>query len=76
MELVRAQDPRGGRYGAQVTGGGAGGTVSVLGTQGPQAEATFQRVVARFRQETGYDPCVFEGSWPGTDRLGVVVVTL
>ncbi len=61
-------------YGAKITGGGAGGTVAVLGTQSAQAEEAFRRVVARFREKTGREPYIFEGSSPGADRFDIMEI--
>jgi L-arabinokinase len=76
VDLVKAEGPQQGLYGAKVTGGGAGGTVAILGIQSKQAEEAFARVVARFARETGYTPYVFEGSSPGADRFGILEIHL
>jgi L-arabinokinase len=68
VELVR-QEESGGLFGAKVTGGGAGGTVAVLGRKG--SEAAFRRAVARYGEARSYTPYVFEGSSIGADRFGV-----
>jgi L-arabinokinase len=52
-----------------MTGGGAGGTVAVLGRKG--SDQAFARVVERFAKYSGSTPYVFEGSSPGADRHGV-----
>jgi galactokinase len=72
VELARAEGPRCGIFGAKITGGGAGGTVAILGRS--DAEATLGRVIERYRDQSGIDPYVFRGSSPGADRFGVVVV--
>ena len=69
--LVRAEEGKG-LMGAKVTGGGAGGTVAVLGLAGPEAEEAFGRVVEGYRKESGLEPYVFSGSSPGADDFGVV----
>ena len=69
VELVRNAGATNGLYGAKVTGGGAGGTVAVLGHK--DAHELFQRVVARYGEMRGFTPYVFEGSSPGADRFGV-----
>jgi L-arabinokinase len=68
VDLVREQK---GLYGAKVTGGGAGGTVAILGHQ--DAEEAFHRVVRRYGELRQIKPYVFEGSSMGADRFGVVV---
>ncbi len=72
VHLVREEGATQELYGAKVTGGGAGGTVVVLGTQSAGAEEAFRRVVARFRDQTGRAPYIFEGSSPGADAFGVL----
>jgi galactokinase len=72
VEMVRGEGVGHGLYGAKVTGGGAGGTVAVLGRA--DARPAFERVVQRFAQARGFRPYVFEGSSPGADRFGVRVV--
>lgn len=59
-------------FGAKITGGGAGGTVAVLGSAG--ASAAFQKVVDDYAQLHSCKPYVFEGSSIGTDRFGIHVL--
>ena len=61
-----------GIYGAKITGGGAGGTVAVLGRKG--AKDAFHRIVSRYAASQGFTPYVFEGSSMGADRFGVTVL--
>jgi len=72
VELVRAEGAANGLHGAKITGGGAGGTVAVLGRQ--DAGPAFQRVVERYAQARGFPPYVFRGSSPGADRFGIVTL--
>lgn len=72
VELVRAEGAANGLYGAKITGGGAGGTVAVLGRH--DAGSAFRRVVERYAQARGFQPYVFEGSSAGADRFGVVTL--
>ena len=72
VELVREELGPGKLYGAKITGGGAGGTVAVLGAKG--ARDSFERVVNRYAEEQGAVPYVFEGSSAGADKFGVQVV--
>ena len=69
VELVRTEGTAGGLFGAKVTGGGAGGTVAVLGRR--DARPAFDRVVGRYAAARGITPYVFEGSSMGADRFGV-----
>jgi L-arabinokinase len=71
VELVRSETDSG-LYGAKITGGGAGGTVAVLGRR--DAEDAFRRVVSRYAGYAGATPYVFEGSSEGADRYGVQIV--
>ena len=68
VDLVREQGS--GLYGAKVTGGGAGGTVAILGRW--DAREAFDRVVERYA-EAQHMPYVFDGSSMGADQFGVVV---
>jgi galactokinase len=72
VDLVRQQGPFSGLYGAKITGGGAGGTVAVLGRR--DATEAFGRVVERYAAERGFDPYIFEGSSMGADRFGIVTL--
>jgi galactokinase len=72
VELVRAEGPANGLYGAKITGGGAGGTVPVLCRAGD--DAAFARVVERYAAWSGSKPYIFSGSSCGTDRYGVIEV--
>lgn len=74
VELVRAEGPACGLFGAKITGGGAGGTVAILGKSGREAEKAFRRVVDAYREATGYDPYIFEGSSPGADAFGLLKI--
>lgn len=70
IELVRKHGGNDLLFGAKITGGGAGGTVAVLGSA-VGAEAAFQRVVVEYAELRGSEPYVFEGSSIGADRYGV-----
>jgi L-arabinokinase len=69
VEMVRNRCGEGRLYGAKVTGGGAGGTVAVMGAA--EAEVDFQEVVRQYAELRSFDPYVFEGSSIGADRYGV-----
>ena len=69
VELVRTEGAAAGLFGAKVTGGGAGGTVAVLGRR--DARPAFDRVVSRYAAARQITPYVFEGSSMGADRFGV-----
>ena len=68
LTYVREEGPSNGLYGAKVSGGGAGGTVVVLGRK--NAEPAFDRVVSRYRASRGFEPYVFRDSSPGAARFG------
>ena len=72
VNLVRAEGKSNELYGAKITGGGAGGTVAILGTTSARSEEAFRRVVANFRAATGREPYIFDGSSVGADRFGIV----
>jgi galactokinase len=68
IELVRRQGMASGLYGARITGGGSGGTITVLGRR--DAGAAIARVVEAYERDTGYRPHVFAGSSPGVLAFG------
>ena len=74
VELVRAEGPAAGLYGARITGGGSGGTVAVLGRQ--DASAAIVRVAEAFERATGHRPHIFSGSSAGAHASGMRSVTL
>ena len=69
IELVRQHRGKDLLFGAKITGGGAGGTVAVLGS--PDAATAFQEVVNEYARAHSFQPYVFEGSSMGADRFGV-----
>jgi len=70
VSLVRSEENNG-LLGAKVTGGGAGGTVAVLGWNTPSAHQAFQRTIQRYQKQTGIDPYIFKGSSAGCDSFGI-----
>ena len=71
VELVRAEAPEHGLFGAKITGGGSGGTVAVFGTT--DAEPYVRDLAARYSAETGRATGgrVFAESGPGAAETGV-----
>ena len=61
-----------GLLGAKITGGGAGGTVAVLGWDNPAAHRAFQRLAQQYQELTNIQPYIFEGSSAGCDAFGVL----
>ena len=74
VDLVRAEGPVAGLYGARVTGGGCGGTVAIIGRS--DASSAIDRVATRFEQVTGYRPFIFSGSSSGVIGFGCLSLTL
>jgi len=72
VNLVAAEGPERGLFGAKITGGGSGGTVAVLGASG--AEAVVRDIAARYQAETGREAAVFTESGPGTAETGVLLI--
>ena len=72
VELVTAEGPDRGLFGAKITGGGSGGTVAVFGTL--SAEQVVRDVAARYAEETGRPARVFTNSGPGADETGVLLL--
>ncbi len=71
VELARAEEGCG-ILGAKITGGGAGGTVAILGSDTSAADLAFRRILEGYRAWSGQDPYVFEGSSSGSDLFGVL----
>jgi galactokinase len=69
IDLVRQHGGDDLLFGAKITGGGAGGTVAVLGSAA--ADSAFQKVVAGYAQLRSFTSYVFEGSSIGADRYGI-----
>jgi L-arabinokinase len=74
VELVRAEGPAAGLYGARITGGGSGGTVAVIGRR--DASEAIARVAHAYERATGHRPHVFAGSSPGVAAFGARSITL
>jgi len=74
VELVRATGVGQGLYGAKITGGGSGGTVSVLGDR--NAEAAVRNVADRYASLMEHEPYIFSGSSPGSAAFGHLVVRM
>ncbi len=73
VNLVRAESGSD-LFGAKITGGGAGGTVAVLGRDTPRASAAFQRVTEVYENQTGIEPYIFKGSSRGADAFGILTI--
>ena len=74
VELVRAKRSQG-LFGAKMSGGGAGGTVVVLGLQ--SARPVFEEVVAEYaRRANVLQPHVFVGASNGADAYGLKSIRL
>ena len=73
VDLVREQHPDG-LIGAKTTGGGAGGTVAVLGWNTPRAEKAFERVMGEYAAWSKTEPYIFSGSSAGSDKFGILRV--
>jgi galactokinase len=72
VSLVCEEGVANGLYGAKISGGGAGGTVVILGKK--DAEGALRSVVERFAEAQGGAPYVFEGSSMGADLFGVLTL--
>jgi galactokinase len=72
VELVTAEGPDRGLFGAKITGGGSGGTVAVFGRS--SAEPVVRDVAARYAEETGRPARVFTESGPGAEETGVLLL--
>ena len=74
VELVRAEKGND-LLGAKITGGGAGGTVAILGWKSPLAQEAFKRVIDQYAAWSKAEPYIFNGSSAGCDKFGVASLT-
>lgn len=72
-EMVRAER-KNDLFGAKITGGGAGGTVAILGKDTHAAQLAVEKIFVDYRKETGNEPWLFEGSTLGADAFGVLEI--
>jgi L-arabinokinase len=72
VELIKAQGPEKGLYGARVSGWGSGGTVAVLAAAG--TEDLLRNLARQYQDRTGLDPFIFFGSSQGALELGTIRV--
>jgi galactokinase len=72
VEMVGEAGPSQGLFGAKITGGGSGGTVAILGTDA--ASGAVHHIAREYERETARSAFVFDGSGPGAEELGVLVV--
>ncbi|GLU53232.1 galactokinase [Dyadobacter frigoris] len=72
VDLCRNEGIGNGIYGAKITGGGAGGTVAILGNK--NAGPTINRIFKTYSEAKLGEPYLFEGSSDGADSYGIVVV--
>ncbi len=73
VNLVRKAGPDKGLYGAKITGGGCGGTVAVLASEG--TEILLQQILAQYAEQTGREPRLFAESSPGAQSAGIYTFT-
>lgn len=69
VELAREAGIKRGIYGAKITGGGAGGTVAILGDRRINADlnATIEEIATNYAQQSGQTPQIFRGSSDGAN---------
>ncbi len=69
VQLAREVGVEGGIYGAKITGGGAGGTVALMGDcqLNTDLDATIEEIAARYARQSGCRPQIFRGSSDGAN---------
>ena len=75
VEMVK-QSRTQGLFGAKITGGGAGGTVAILGRETAEANAAVRDIFEQYHAKTGNEPYFFEGTSKGADAFGVVTIRI
>ncbi len=73
VDMVKAEK-KNGLFGAKITGGGAGGTVAVLGKNNPAASKAVQKIFEEYQEKTGRSAWLFEGSSKGADAFGILTI--
>jgi L-arabinokinase len=71
VDLVKKREPRGGLYGAKITGGGSGGTVAVLCDIGERVDELLAEILDEYERATGNKPEAFTGTSEGALYDGV-----
>ncbi|KAI0504615.1 hypothetical protein KFK09_015567 [Dendrobium nobile] len=75
MQLRKSShDGRSSLFGAKITGGGSGGTVSVIGRNSLRSSEEIFELQQRYKAATGYLPLIFEGSSPGAGKFGYLKI--
>ena len=69
IHLCRKEGIANGVYGAKITGGGAGGTVAILGDK--HAHKTIQKIFEAYKKLNLGNPYLFDGSSDGADIYGI-----
>ncbi len=69
VKLAREAGVESGIYGAKITGGGAGGTVAIMGDRQLNADlnAQIEAIVANYARQSGRTPQIFRGSSDGAN---------
>jgi L-arabinokinase len=73
VALAAAAGASRGVFGAKITGGGSGGTVAVLATDA--ARPVVHDIARQYEAEAGRTAVVFDGSGPGAEETGVLVLS-
>lgn len=60
-----------GLFGAKITGGGAGGTVAILGRDSDEANRAVHEIFSQYQKTSGHEPYLFEGTSQGADAFGI-----
>lgn len=73
VNLARQRE-RAGIYGARVTGGGCGGTVTIMADQSPSVDAAIAQILVEYRNQTNLTPTLITGSSPGAWHVSTAIV--
>ncbi len=73
VQLVKAQGPERGLYGAKITGGGSGGTVAILAGSG--TSDILYNIAAQYYDATKLKPDLFFDSSPGALEKGMTSIS-
>lgn len=70
VELAHAAGQAAGVFGAKITGGGSGGSVAVITSEG--GRAAVDAIAAQYAALSGHQPYIFAGSSMGAEDFGVL----
>lgn len=75
VKLIRDREAEG-FWGAKITGGGSGGTIAILASEGNRTDAALQDIQMVYQQQTGKQAQLLTGTSPGAWMTGTALVKI